>query len=226
MLTVQRSRFYPYKSVDEHDVINLFAAKTTGQAGVLVKIDTGSANPQNADGLSSFAMGYNYNQAGTYIYANQYENKMRVEPTISGDTAYNVLGLTELATLTHDENGIPLKFDERRAKELGVVISGQTVPVITKGVVGIWGKFIDQSTSPVQAGYVACVSRSGDGRLASVDPTDATKFHVSGAASWVYTPKHVVGKWLTSLPTATNTGLANEFSSMGGYALLQFDATA
>ncbi len=219
-----RNRFYPLQVIDEHDVLAApaYSMMQTGLAGTLVKIVTGAANPQNADGFSSQAVGYAYNSAGIYAFSNRYETKMKLTPTVSGDTAYNAIGLTEWSTLEKDENDNPLKYNDVRAREIGAVRSGESVPVITRApVLGIWGKYIDQSTSNVQPGNVLCVSRSGDGRLASVDPTNATVFN-TGGASFSYTPAHVVGKILTSLPTSSSTGLANEFSDQGGYVLFSF----
>lgn len=222
-----RNRFYPLQDIDEHNVLSAPAYSTmqTGLAGTLVKIVTGTANPQNADGYTNAAVGYNYNSAanGVYLYSNRYQTNFKVTPTVSGDNAYNAIGLTMWSTLEYDENGIPLKYDDRRAKEIGAVRSGESVPLITRStVLGIWGQYVDQSTSNVQPGNVLCVSRSGNGMLASVDPTNATVFN-TGSSSWIYTPAHVVGKILASLPTSSSTGIANEFSAQGGYVLFSFD---
>lgn len=220
-----RNRFYPLQDINDHEVLAVPAYSTlvTGLAGTLVKIVTGAANPQNSDGFSSSSVGYQYNSAGVFAYSNRYEVKMKVQPTASGDTAYQAIGLTEWSTLEFDENGNPLKYNDRRAREIGAVRSGEAVPIITKStVLGIWGQYIDQSMGNVQAGNVLCVSRSGNGLLASVDPTDATKFN-TGSSSFIYTPAHVVGKIYASLPTASSTGLANEFSAQGGYVLFGFN---
>jgi len=217
------SRLYPYQDINEHDVISLYSTLNTGLAGTLVKIVTGAANPQNADGFSSTAVGGNYNTAGVYLFSNRYETKMKVEPTAAGDTAFNALGFTRLSTLETDPNGLPLKMFPQRAKELGVVVSGETVPIITNGIIGIWGKYIDQANGSVQPGNLAVVSASGDGLIAAISPSNTAKFGVTGQ---LYNPNQVVGKFLTSLPTATNTGLSNEFSAQGGYALIKLTLNA
>lgn len=220
------SRLYPTIQSAEVDVLNFYKTLTTGLAGTLVKIVTGSVNPQNSMGFSSQPVGANFNQAGTYIFDNRYQVNWAVTPTVSGDTAYNAIGITQWSTLEYDNNGNPLKYNNRRAHEIGAVRSGEAVPILTKAtVMGIWGKYIDQSTSNVQPGNVLCVSRSGDGRLASVDPTNAAVFN-TGSSSWIYTPAHVVGKILTSLPASNNTGIANSFSAEGGYVLFSFDPVA
>jgi hypothetical protein len=217
-----RTRLYPFHDVSEHDKVNLFSLNTnSGLAGQLVKIVTGAANPQNADGWSNTAVGVNIDNVTSF----RYETKLKVAPTASGDTRFNALGLTLYSTLEQDENGLLLKYYPQRAKEIGAVVSGETVPVATRGIFGLWGNYIDSSLGNVQPGNLVVVSRSGNGTLAAVDPSNATNFG-TGGASWIYTRDHVVGKWLTTLPTATNTGLQNEFSAQGGYALFQLDTKA
>jgi hypothetical protein len=222
-----RNRFYPLHDYSEHNVVNLYSLLTnSGLAGALVKISTGTANPANADGWSNTTVGTNIASTASF----RYESKMKVLHTASGDTRFNALGLTLYSTLEQDENGILLKYNTPRAKEIGAVVSGEAVPIVTKGVFGIWGNYIDTSKGSVQPGNLVCVSRSGDGLLAAVDPTNSTTFNPSGVfvggAEWRYEPKHVVGKWLTSLPTSSTTGVGADFSAQGGYALFQFNPSA
>lgn len=220
-----RNRFYPLADTNQHEEISLYSTLVTGLGGTLVKIVTGSCNPQNADG---WAINSSVGIAVANTISQRYETKFKVTPTVSGDTKYSVLGLTLLSTLEYDENGIPLRYNDERAREIGAVRSGETTPIITKStLIGIWGQYIDQSSSPIQPSFLAVISNSGNGLLASVDPTNAAVFSASptgSAVNAIYKSNQVVGKWLTSLPTATNTGLQNEFSAQGGYALLQFNA--
>lgn len=219
-----RTRLHPFHDISEHNKISLYSLDTTGVAGQLVKIATGSANPQSTqvDGFSSTPNGVSVNG----VYSNVYENKWKVSPTVSGDSRFNALGVTLLSTAVTDENGFPLKFSQQRAKQIGAVVSGETVPVATAGMIGLWGKEIDQSLGAVQPGHLAVVSRSGDGRIAAIAPTSANFAANYGAATTgqtaaqLYNPSQVVGKFLSSLPTAGNTGAANEFSAQGGYAFL------
>jgi hypothetical protein len=219
-----RNRLFPLSDISAHDELPFYTHATTGLAGELVKIMTGSANPQTdaMDGFSATPVGVSYN--GTY--SNRYETKWKVVPTVSGDTRYSAIGFTQLSTLEYDENGMPLKYNAQRAKEIGAVVSGEA-NVITKkaSVMGIWGQYIDTSRGAPQPGHVVVISLSGRGLVGAVDPTLAANFrHVSNTgASFVYDDTHVIGKWLSSLPTSSNTGLANEFSAQGGYAFFTFD---
>ncbi len=217
-----RNRLYPLRDVNDHDVLPFYSHMTTGVAGQLVKIVTGAANPQNMEGWSQFSVGASV--AGAISL--RPESKAKFIPTVSGDTRFDAIGLTLYTTSETDENGILLKYNTPRAKEINSVVSGENVPVAQQGMFGIWGNEVDKTLGNIQPGNLVVISRSGDGRLASVDP-DGTNFRgasfttpgATGAtAAWVYDPSHVVGKWLTSLPTAANTGLQNEFSAQGGYA--------
>lgn len=218
-----RNRFYPLHDISEHDKVPFYALNTnSGLAGQLVKIVTGAANPQNMDGYTNTFVGTNI--ANTISY--RYESRAKIAPTASGDTRYNALGLTLFSTLEFDENSLPLRYYPQRAKEIGAVVSGENVPVATRGLFGIWGGYIDQTQGAIQPGNLVVVGFSGNGGLASVDPSNLGAFipAVSGSATpSKYNLTHVVGKWLTSLPTATNTGLQNEFSAQGGYALFQLN---
>ncbi len=223
-----RNRYFPYHDISEHKKISLFSLDQTGLAGQAVKIATGSANPQTTavDGYGASPMGgVSYNG----VYSNQYENFWKVTPTASGDTKYSAIGFTEYSTLNTDENGFILRYNDQRAKEIGAVASGVTVPIITEGVIAIWGQYLDSSMGPIQPGSLAVLSRSGNGLIAAVAPTNATNFRavsntgtVGGA--FIYGPEHVIGKFLSSLPTVTATGgAAQEFSAQGGYAFLTVD---
>lgn len=218
-----RNRFYPLRASAEVDTINYFSTLQTGLAGTLVKIVTGASNPATlaTDGWAPGSVG----AAIANAYSFRYETKSRVTPTVSGDTRYDALGLTLLSTLEFDENQIPLRYDTPRAKEIGAVISGETTPIATRmTLAGLWGQYIDQSLGNVQPGNVLVPSRSGNGLLAVVDP-EGSSFSNSGVITGplLYGPQHVVGKLLTSLPTALNTGQAAEWTAQGGYALFQFN---
>ena len=217
-----RTRLYPIRDVNDHDVIPFYSLdQSSGLAGQFVKVVTGAANPQLADGWSSTSVGTPI----ALTFSNRYETKLKVTPTISGDTRYNSLGATLLSTLEFDENQQPLRYNERRAKEIGAVVSGESVPVATKAsVLGIWGNYIDQRFGAPAPGKLAVISYSGNGTIGVVDPTSAN--FAATATAIAYTPAHVVGKWLTTLPASSNTGIASEFSAQGGYALLQFDMNA
>ena len=76
-----------------------------------------------------------------------------------------VLGMTLKDVRSVDENGYPLKFEPRKAAERDLIISGEAVPVVKRGVFlysGIEG-------SPVFGDGLA-ISDAGDGSLKVVAP--------------------------------------------------------
>lgn len=216
-----RNRFYPLHDYSNHDVLPFYSSLLTGVlAGTLVKIVTGAANPATlaTDGYTQAPVGAAV--AGAYSY--RYETKLKFQATASGDTAYNAIGFPLYSTLEFDENGQPLRYNIPRAKEIGAVISGEAVPIVSKGVFGLWGQYIDTSLGNVQPGNLVVVSRSGNGLLAAVDPAGSF-FTGASAGPFSYDSRHVVGKWLTTLPVALNTGSVAEWSSQGGFALFALD---
>lgn len=223
MSSFNRSRLFPFNSIDVRDKLSLYSLDGTGLAGTMVKAITGSANPQSTEvdgiGLSPVG-GVTFN--GTYSH--RPENYWKVVPTVSGDTRHVALGLTTLSTLDVDENQQVIRYNPERAKQIGAVASGETVPIAHRGLVALWGTFIDTSLNGPQPGHLAVMSRSGNGLIAAIAPAHA-QFSTSGVvpattAAFVYTQNHVVGKWLSALPTSPNTGQAAEFADQLGYAFL------
>jgi hypothetical protein len=63
----------------------------------------------------------------------RYGTRAKIVPiTTKTDVA---LGITLMSVAEVDENGELLKFNPRKAAEMGVVLKGQAIPVLTKGVV-------------------------------------------------------------------------------------------
>lgn len=122
----------PLQQYNEHDVINFFAYSgdsTLVRKGAAVKIvgagfKADSTNPVEMLG----APGASY----TNTVSQRYGAVPKVADAVSGD---KVIGLTLLDIRELDENGEKLIYNPRKAAEMNVVISGQAVPVLTRGVV-------------------------------------------------------------------------------------------
>jgi hypothetical protein len=180
----------------------------SGDAGTLVKIVPTAANPSDNDGWSNSSVGASV--AGTVSL--RYETKGKLTPTVSGDDKHDALGLTLFDTRELDENGLPLKYYPQRAKEIFAVRSGEAVPVATRGTFGVWGKYVDTSLAVPTPGFPVVISRSGDGKLAAVDPSVVTQYNVTGGVALngqVYGPDQVVGKWISTS--------GSQFASQGGF---------
>jgi hypothetical protein len=173
----------PFRQYSESDVVNLFAFSgdsTLVTKGLAVKVAgdgwTNEANSSPVEALGSVGASYNN------VVSQRYGAKARVVVAASGDA---ILGLTLMDIRELDENGEKLVFNPRKAAEMGVVISGQAVPILTKGLV------LYSGASNVLAGSIAYVSgAAGELAGAATLPGNATR----------------VGKWL-SKNDSNNTAL-------------------
>lgn len=118
----------PYQTVDETDVINLYAFSGVlpVNKGTFVKVISGWLPTQNLESLGSPGA----------TYGNTVSLRYGVMPkcgkvTSSGDVTIGML-LYDVRNV--DENGELLIFKPQKAAEMEVAISGQAVPIATKGV--------------------------------------------------------------------------------------------
>ena len=126
----------PFRDYSEHDVINLFAfgddAAALGttdviQAGSVVKVKTGWTNGAETEFLGDVGASFNN------TVSQRYGVTAEVEYTDGGaDEA--ALGITLYDVREYDENGEALKFNPRKAAELQACLTGQAVPVATRGL--------------------------------------------------------------------------------------------
>ena len=168
----------PFRQYSESDVVGLFAFSgdsTLVTKGLAVKVVgdgwTNEADSRVVETLGSVGASY------TNVVSQRYGVVPKVALAASGDA---ILGITLMDVRELDENGEKLVFNPRKAAEMGVVISGQAVPVLTKGLV------LYSGASNVAAGSVAFVSgAAGELAGAATLPTNATR----------------VGKWLSKNDT-------------------------
>jgi len=173
----------PFRSYDEHDVVNLFAldypvfdlnvddAKI--KKGKLVTVSNGWKNTDEAldsHGLGGAAATTSPGKSFANTVSLRYGTTARVNPTASGVAP---LGITLWDMAERDENGEKLLYHPRKAAEMQAVISGQTMPVLTKGIVLYKGQLTDVA---VGAGVNVYNSTSGNGELSIDNPSStATK---------------------------------------------------
>lgn len=122
----------PLTQYNEHDVINFFAYSgdsTLVQKGAAVKI-AGAGFKADSTNPVEMLGGPGASYANTV--SQRYGVVPKVASAVSGD---KLIGLTLMDVRELDENGEKLVFNPRKAAEMGVVISGQAVPVLTRGVV-------------------------------------------------------------------------------------------
>ncbi|NBW99623.1 hypothetical protein EBR03_08640, partial [bacterium] len=138
----------PFRNYSEHDVVNLFAYNgaqdangVIATAGTVVKVQGNGFQPVVASstlGGTGLLGTIPVDLAGLVgagfanTVSNRYALTAKVTAASSGDAA---LGITLLSTQELDENGEKLVFNPRKAAEKNVVVSGQGVPVLTRGIV-------------------------------------------------------------------------------------------
>jgi hypothetical protein len=115
------------------------AAGGAFDSGVVVKVKTGElpGDMNNADsGLATSGDLRDYlgaSPTSAHIGYNAYPyNGMTVEPADAGEVA---VGITLRETLAYDENGEKLLYYKQKLDEAQAVLPGQTVPVLTRGLV-------------------------------------------------------------------------------------------
>ncbi|MDB4314540.1 hypothetical protein N9955_00775 [bacterium] len=197
------TRMLPFRQYDENDVINLFSLDTvTGEAGSLVKVS--SANL----GLDPVSL---VERGDQYAYQNYLGNASSLYPEVPHKvskvtaTGEVPLGLLLRDVRAVDENGENLQYYPEKREELQCVLSGQAVPIATKGL------FMLNSRSFAN-GIVPAVNSvaipAANGKLTGVaSPTDEQK-------------KFVVGKFLA---TGFRESQQDTDEFAGPYAMLKLE---
>jgi hypothetical protein len=150
-------RLLPFRQYDENDVINLYAVDLAGLA-VDLKLMQPNDDDINADGVVvSVSQGAITDDVVSVTEDSRFQatfaspvgrnayptNPLKVIPAASGDAA---IGVTLRHTLAVDENGESLLFNPVKKDEAQAVLSGQTVPVLTKGIVTFTADAVDGAT--------------------------------------------------------------------------------
>ncbi len=245
------NRLLPFRQYDENDVINLFAndasdAKPTtnsnGSAGVFVSVKTGGGNfskdPVTYVDRTELSASYGHTK-------NQYpEVQLKVVAAPVGSKAGEVIGVTLKQTLETDENGEKLLYNPVKKDELQAVLSGQAVPIATRGIFTLTSDAVEGSTypsdassafptpgqacvmSPANAGKVSGIafdSLVGDYTVAggSFAPTGSTYDVGGGAALVYYSWANVMGTWIGT-GTRDSAGPITDVHQ-GNYAVLKLN---
>lgn len=143
----------PFADINEHEVINLFAyASGSAVKGQFVQIQSGFLNDRNNLSLD--------NPAGA-AFANTVSTRWSVKPRVvqcnSGDAA---LGMLLYDVKETDENGEKLLYNPQKQAEMQCVLSGQAVPLVTRGIVLYSG--VNGNAASISAGDTAYTGPGGE----------------------------------------------------------------
>ena len=160
----------PFRDYNEKDVINLytFSGSRTKEdiinKGTLVKIvgDGWRPDVEPTELLGSYG-DFSVNN----VQAQRYGTPAKVGLCGTGANEYP-LGLTLFDIRELDENGIPLKYNPRKAAELEACISGQTVPIVTKGIFLYSGLTSPTPGAPIYAGANGTLTTGTQGKQVGI----------------------------------------------------------
>jgi hypothetical protein len=124
----------PFRDYNEKDVINLYTF--SGQTSTTQIINRGTLVAIVGDGWRNDTdptelIGNYGDFSVNNVQAPRYGTPAKV--SYAGTGSYP-LGITLFDIRELDENLIPLKYNPRKAAELEACISGQTVPIVTRGI--------------------------------------------------------------------------------------------
>ncbi|MDB4317698.1 hypothetical protein N9973_00210 [bacterium] len=123
------TKLLPFRQYDDNDVINMFAYDGTDVgAGTIVKVSAANLNDDLID-LVDAGSAFLTSQGNAYSPLSV--NPLKIATAASGDAGLGILLRDVRET---DENGEKLRFYPQKKEELQCVLSGESVPVATKGV--------------------------------------------------------------------------------------------
>lgn len=160
----------PLRDYSEHDVLPFFALNTaTGSKGTPVVISNDGANTNNCTPTIHSNLAAGINNGNTY--SPRWEVYPRVRAAVSGEKP---IGITLYDTLEVNQWNYPLLYDKQRREEKQAVLSGQAVPILTRGLlsVGPW----PSGETPHPSGKFLVVKGTGDFGIATGVSAPATAF--------------------------------------------------
>jgi len=150
----------PFRSYSEHDVINIFAYSGT------LPVNKGTLVKPVASGWRTDELDTEFLGSPGAAFGNTVSQRYGTIPRVTAaGTGESVVGMLLYDVKETDENGEKLIFNPRKAAEMQVALSGQTVPIVTRGVFLISGAF----NGPVTAGAAAYPSGAGEVTTNSVN---------------------------------------------------------
>jgi len=124
------SNFKPLRDYSEHDVLNFFKlVDQTGAKATPVVIANSGVKTENMlpTVYSNLAAGFNNGN----IYSPRWEVYPAVRKAVTGEKP---LGLTLYDVKEVNQWGYPLLYDKQRKAEAQALVSGEVVPIVTKGL--------------------------------------------------------------------------------------------
>ena len=197
------TRMLPFRQYNENDVINMFSLDTiTGEAGSLVKISSANLDLDPVSLIErSDSLGYqNYLGNASSLYP-----EVPYKVTKVANTGERPIGILLKDVRSVDENGENLQYYPRKKEELQCVISGEAVPIATRGVFMLNSRALAGGLAPAINSYAI---PSANGTLTGVAAPSATQ------------KEYAVGKFIATGSRASQQD-TDEYA--GVYAILKLE---
>lgn len=159
------TKIAPFREIDEHDVVNLFSwsGAIPVTAGTIVKMGGSGWRTDETDTQLLGPVGASY--------PNTLSLRFGVQPyCVAAGTGDPVLGVLLQDVREQDENGVQLKLYKQKAYENMWSLSGEAVPVLTRGWLLVSGQF----NGSVTAGALAYPSGQGEITTNSLNQSDTS----------------------------------------------------
>ncbi len=201
------TRLLPFRSYSEHDVINFYALDAvTGEAGSLVQVSSANLTTEPVSMVTRGDSNSYQNVLGNGYSPYPQVNYKVTKVTGTGATV-RPLGILLRDIRTVDENGQNLMYDSVKREELQCVLSGQAVPIATKGLFTINVKGLAGGVAPA---INSLAVPSANGTLTGVAFASASQEQKDVA----------VGKFIA---TGERVGQSSTDAFEGAYAILKLE---
>ena len=218
-------RLYPFRQHSDVDVINMFASDTVdatpstngnGSAGVFVKVSAGNLDLDPIQYTATDITNTLGKSDYPFLGAAQYPAvPLKFTAATAGEP---VLGMTLNQTLATDENGERLLYNPVKRAELQAVLTGQAVPVATRGVFTLADTAIDWVDANMVVNSHLIISANA-GKVSGL---------LASAVSPITGTTSIIGRILGTGQRVSQNGKSDYFagSTTGKYALVQFDCNS
>ena len=201
------TRILPYRSYDENDVINFYALDAaTGEAGSVVMVSAANLTEEPVSMTTRGDSDSYLNVLGNGFSPYPEVNYKVTKVTGTGD-ANRPLGIMLRDVRANDENGQNLLYDSVKREELQCVVSGQAVPIATKGIFTVNVKGLTNGVAPA---INSLAVPAANGTLTGVAWADASQEQKDVA----------VGKFIA---TGERAGQSSTDAFEGAYAVLKLE---
>ena len=201
------TRLLPFRQYDENDVINFYSLDAeTGEAGSVVRVSAANLDEEPVK----------YVERGD---SNSYDNTLGHGLSLYPEVPYKVTKMTGTGTnlrplgillrdvRAKDENGENLLYYPEKKEELQCVVSGEAVPIATRGIFAVNVNALKNGVVPALSSIAVC---STNGTLTGVARDSASSNQ----------EKVHVGKFIATGPRESNN-TTDAFA--GAYAILKLE---